>query len=220
MKHVRLELDAKGYESEIHPMFDVLMNAPFVERATALQWNWTGETLGILHFVVGDIDAFDAAAADIDEVIDYELESAGTDAFYAYIYDEMTPTSRAMFEPASYDGLVVVPPVVYDENGTVSMSAFGPADVLQAAIDAQPDFVGAEVRAISGLTGVPQVTRSELSDRQQAALSAGLELGYYAVPREASQADVADALGCAPSTAAEHLRKGESKLIRSVLQTA
>src|SRR6056297_2062054 len=101
MKHVRLELTAGGREAEIHPMFDVLMNAPFVKRATALQWNWTGETLGILHYVVGDVDAYDAAAADIDEVIDYELEPAGDDAFYAYIFDEMTPASRAMFEPVS-----------------------------------------------------------------------------------------------------------------------
>jgi len=218
MKHVRLELDAGGHESEIHPMFDVLMNAPFVERATALQWNWAGGTLGILHYIVGDIDAYDAAAADMDEVIDYELEPAGDDAFYAYIFDEMTPISRAMFEPTSYRGLVVVPPIVYHEDGTVSMSAFGPSAVIQRAIDAVPDPVEATVRSVGGLTGLPQVTESYLSERQQAALETGLELGYYAVPREASQEDVAAALDCAPSTAAEHLRKGEQKVIRSVLR--
>jgi predicted DNA binding protein len=217
MKHVRLELSAGGREADIHPMFDVLMNAPFVERATALQWNWAGETLGILHYVVGDIDAYDAAAADIEEVIDYELEPAGDDAFYAYVFDELTPTSRAMFEPVSYRGLVVVPPIVYHEDGRVSMSAFGPAAVIQRAIEAVPDPMDATVRAVGGLTGLPQVTESYLSERQQAALEAALELGYYAIPREADQKDVAAALSCAPSTAAEHLRKGERKVIRSVI---
>jgi len=217
MKHVRLGLDAGGREAEIHPMYDVLMNAPFVERATALQWNWAGETLGILHYIVGDIDAYDAAASDIDAVIDYELEPAGDDAFYAYIFDELTPTSRAMFEPASYRGLVVVPPIVYHADGRVSMSAFGPADVIQRAIEAVPDPLEATVQSVGGLTGLPQVTESYLSERQQAALEAGLELGYYAIPREADQEDVAAALACAPSTAAEHLRKGERKVIQSVI---
>jgi len=218
MKHVRLELDAGGRESEIHPMFDVLMNAPYVERATALQWNWAGETLGILHYIVGDIDAYDAAASDIPEVIDYELEPAGDDAFYAYIFDEMTTTSRAMFEPTSYRGLVVVPPILYHEDGRVSMSAFGPAEVIQRAIEQLPEPVEATVQSVGGLTGLPQVTESYLSERQQAALEAGLELGYYAVPRAADQEDVAAALDCAPSTAAEHLRKGERKVVRSVLR--
>jgi len=196
----------------------VLMNAPYVERATALQWNWAGETLGILHYIVGDIDAYDAAASDIHEVIDYELEPAGDDAFYAYIFDEMTPTSRAMFEPVGYRGLVVVPPILYHEDGSVSMSAFGPADVIQRAIEQLPEPVEATVQSVGGLTGLPQVTESYLSERQQAALEAGLELGYYAVPRAADQEDVAAALDCAPSTAAEHLRKGERKVVRSVLR--
>jgi len=218
MKHVRLELDAGGRESEIHPMYDVLMNAPFVERATALQWNWAGETLGILHYIVGDIDAYEAAAADIDEVIDYELEPAGDDAFYAYVFDELTPASRAMFEPVSYRGLVVVPPIVYHDDGRASISAFGPVDVIQRAIEAVPDPLEATVRSVGGLTGVPGATESYLSERQQEALEAGLELGYYAIPREADQGDVAAALSCAPSTAAEHLRKGEQKVVRSVLR--
>jgi len=217
MKHVRLELTANGRESEIHPMYDVLANAPFVERATALQWNWAGDTLGILHYIVGDIGAYEAAATDTGEVIEYELESAGDDAFYAYVFDELTPASRAMFEPASYSGLVVVPPMVYHENGDVSISAFGPAEVIQRAIEQMPDPIEITVRSVSGLTGLPQVTESYLSDRQQAALTAGLELGYYDVPREASQEDVAAALSCAPSTAAEHLRKAEAKLVRATV---
>jgi len=122
-----------------------------------------------------------------------------------------------MFEPVSYRGLVVVPPIVSHEDGRVSMSAFGPADVIQRAIDAVPDPVEATVQAVGGLTGLPQATESYLSERQQAALEAALELGCYAVPREADQEAVAAALSCAPSTAAEHLRKGERKAIRSVL---
>jgi len=217
MKHVELELTAHGREGDIHPMFDVLTNGACVERASALQWNWSGDTLGILHYIVGDIDGFERRVTDIDEVIEYELEPAGQDAFYAYLFDEMTPVSRTMFEPAGYGGLVVVPPMVYHEDGTVSVSAFGPSDVIQRAIEQQPDPISITVRSVGGLTGLPQVTESYLSDRQQEALAVGLELGYYEVPQTASQADVAAELGCAPSTAAEHLQKAETKVVRSVI---
>ena len=45
MKHVRVRITAGGREAEIHPMYDLWVNAPFVERATALQWNFTGDAL-------------------------------------------------------------------------------------------------------------------------------------------------------------------------------
>jgi len=218
MNHVRLEMCAHGRESEIHPMYDVLANGSAVERATALQWNWTGETLGFLHHIVGDIDAFEATISDIDEVIDYRLEPAGADTFYAYLFDETTPALKQLFEPVTYGGLIVVPPMEYHESGHVSMSAFGPAAVIQTAIENVPDPIDIEVQSVSGLTGLPQLTKSYLSERQQEALTVGLELGYYAVPREASQEDVAAELGCAPSTAAEHLQKAETKVVRSVLE--
>mgnify|MGYP002276742734 CR=1 FL=1 len=59
---------------------------------------------------------------------------------------------------------------------------------------------------------------ARLTDRQREAVEAGLDLGYYDVPRTTDHEAVADALGCAPSTAAEHLRKAESKLLRAVVR--
>jgi predicted DNA binding protein len=58
---------------------------------------------------------------------------------------------------------------------------------------------------------------SLLTDRQREAVEAANDLGYYEIPREASQEDVAERIGCAASTAAEHLRKAETKLLRSIL---
>jgi predicted DNA binding protein len=41
------------------------------------------------------------------------------------------------------------------------------------------------------------------------------EMGYYAVPRETARDDIAERLGCVPSTASEHLRKAERELVRT-----
>jgi predicted DNA binding protein len=217
MKHVRVVVTAGGREAEVHPMYDVLTNAPFVERATALQWTVTDGALGILHYVEGDVDAFDAAVAGAAPVVDYTLEPVEAGAFYAYVLDETTDAVRGLFEAFASDGLLVVPPIVYGADGRVTLSLFGPDEAVRAAVEAVDPPVEATVEAVGGLTGVPAVAGARLSDRQRAAVEAGLELGYYDVPREASGADVAEALDCSPSTAAEHLRKAEAAVVRAVV---
>ena len=215
MNHVRLRLTASGREGEIHPMYDVLANAPFVDRATALQWNFVGDELGILHYIEGDIDAFEAAIADIDPVLDYELEPAGDREFYAYIHDAV-PGPFEEFTPTT-GSLVIVPPIRYREDGTVSLSLFGPSEQIRPFVESFSGPVTVEIDEVSGLGALTTAAETLLSERQREAAEAALELGYYEIPRTASHEDVADAIGCAPSTAAEHLRKAESKLLRSVL---
>lgn len=220
MKHVRVVVSAHGHEAAVHPMFDLLSTASFVERATALQWNVSDDALGILHHVEGDVDAFAAALDSVDQVVDYDLEPVGKEAFYAYIIDTLTDTSLAVFEAFARAGVVVVPPIVYHGDGRTTLSVFGPAEALREtvdAIEAAGPPVSVDVEGVGSLTGVVSTPGTRLSDRQREAAEAALDLGYYEVPRTASQADVAAALDCAPSTAAEHLRKAEAKVMRSAI---
>ena len=217
MKHVRVRITANGREAEIHPMYDVWANAPFIERATALQWNFTGDALGILHYAVGDADSFEAAVAAIPEVVGYDLVRAGEDAFYAYIRDEATDALGDLFDPITHGGLIVVPPILYHEDGTVSFSLFGPGAEIQTALGRVPEPVNVSIEEVGGLHGTLAAPETSLTGRQREAIEAAIELGYYEIPREAGHTDVASALECAPSTAAEHLRKAESKLVTSVI---
>jgi predicted DNA binding protein len=63
----------------------------------------------------------------------------------------------------------------------------------------------------------PGILESLLSERQREAIAVAVDRGYYEIPRQMSHEDVAAAVDCAPSTAAEHLRKAESKLLQSVV---
>ncbi|MFB6143307.1 MAG: helix-turn-helix domain-containing protein [Halorientalis sp.] len=218
MRHVRVRASAGGREAEVHPMFDILTNEPFVDRATALQWNVTDGELGILHYVEGDVATFESAVADVPQVIDHTVEPAGEGACYAYIHDELTGPARDLWTAVTDSGVVVVPPIVYHEDGTVTLSAFGPAAVIQGTIEAIEPPVEVTVEEVGGLAGIGPAAESRLSDRQRAALEAALEVGYYEIPREAGHEAVAAAIDCAPSTAAEHLRKAEARLVRSVLR--
>jgi hypothetical protein len=56
-----------------------------------------------------------------------------------------------------------------------------------------------------------------LTDKQAAALAAAIEIGYFDTPRRASSEDLAAKLGVSPSTAVEHLRKAEKKVLENYL---
>lgn len=62
-----------------------------------------------------------------------------------------------------------------------------------------------------------QGAESILSERQAEVVTLALENGYYEWPREADAETLADHLGIAHSTFLEHLRKAESRLLRSAL---
>lgn len=143
MKHVRLRITADGREAEIHPMYDLLANAPFVEYATAMQWNFIGDELDMLHFVEGDRTAFEDQLENIPEVVGYETETAGAEAFYTFVRAETTPAIRQLWDVTLERALVSLPPVEYNPNGTVTFSMFGPSEMIQAAIDTVPEPVAA-----------------------------------------------------------------------------
>jgi hypothetical protein len=216
MKHLRARITAGGREDEIHPMYGVMTGAPFVERATALQWNYTGEALGILHYVVGDPNALEAAMREIPEVVGYDIERVDEQSCYVYVRDATTDSLRELFGPIASGGLVIVPPIEYDPDGTVVFSIFGPDTEIQAAMEAVPDLIDVSVEAVGGLAHTVAAVEAQLTERQREAVETAIALGYYDVPRTASQEDVATELDCAPSTAAEHLRKTESRVLRAL----
>lgn len=56
---------------------------------------------------------------------------------------------------------------------------------------------------------------ADLTEKQAAVLKAAMEMGYFDSPRVASIKDVAARVGVSPSTAVEHLRKAEKKVLES-----
>lgn len=215
MKHVRVRITTHGRAGNIHPMYGVMTEAPFVERATAEQWNYTGDALGILHYVVGDADALESAMQEIPEVVGYDIERIDERSCYVYVRDATTDSLQEMFSPIVSGGLIVVPPIEYEPDGTVVFSMFGPDDEVQEAIEAVSVPVDMTIEAVGGLAGTTAVIESHLTDRQRDVVETAVELGYYDIPRSASQEDIAAELECAPSTIAEHLRKSEARILRT-----
>lgn len=58
-----------------------------------------------------------------------------------------------------------------------------------------------------------------LTAKQQEALSAALEAGYFAVPRDATLSDLAADLGISPQALSKRIRRGHEAMCRQVLTT-
>ena len=125
------------------------------------------------------------------------------------------PFAATVFEAFTRPGLVIELPVVY-RDGSVHATLLGEPGAIPGVLDAFPDAAAVEVREVGAVAAGDQATA--LSDRQREAVLAGLELGYYDVPRGATHEDVADRLGVSPSTASEHLQKAEAKLVRAAME--
>ena len=108
-------------------------------------------------------------------------------------------------------------PVVYRADGTIEVAVVGPNDVVQATIEALPATTGADVVALGSYEAHRLETGRSLTERQFEAVEAALACGHYAEPREGTVEDVADRLDCATSTAAEHLRRAESTVMRQLV---
>ena len=213
MQHLRLTFYAD--EVEVHPVHTILAERDYVDSARMVNWNAARETLTHTFEVAGDRENFAAELAETPEVLEYDLAPIDDARFYAYVRAETTEVQRALFGAYDRDSLVVTSGLEHTDDGGVTFGVAGRTDAIQAAIDAAPEGVRIEVEQVGG--GVRATTPEQaLSERQREAVAVAVAVGYYDVPRTATQEVVAEELGCAPSTAAEHLRKAESKLLRAL----
>ncbi|RQH02473.1 helix-turn-helix domain-containing protein [Natrarchaeobius oligotrophus] len=65
---------------------------------------------------------------------------------------------------------------------------------------------------------VPRVAGVDLTDRQETALVAAFEGGYYDIPRRTRTADLADEIGVDRRTFEYHLRRAENRLVARFLE--
>lgn len=223
MRYVRL---SGALPPEIAPeVFRVLADSDHVVEARLLDWNLgDSESVTALYAIDGDCEAAREALLAAPEAVAASAsvsdgragDGAGSGCLLIRLDRTTTPLMEQVFTLLSTPGLVVLKPVVY-RDGEVDARLVGEDDVLQAVVDRLPESVDREIRRIgpSGSLPVPETAARSLSDRQREAVEAALELGYYDHPRRGTHEDVAELLGCAPSTASEHLQKAEAKLVRT-----
>ena len=163
-------------------------------------------------------EPYATALRDTDGVADFELDRRG-DVLYLYVLETRSPFDARLATTFSRLRLVVVPPVDFVADRTIRLTVVGSADAVASAVGALPEGVDREVRRVGGFDGtiVDPSPSAGLTARQREAIEAAVAVGYYGATREGGVDDVADRLGCATGTAAEHLRKAEARVMRAVV---
>jgi predicted DNA binding protein len=211
MQYVDLVIDLPA--SMQHPMERFLREEEAVRREELVTWNVTADGVEYALFLVeGDLAPYRDRIDDVDSVVDYSLDPVDDGRFFAYVCEETREADEALRETFARRNLVVVPPIIYDVEG-MHLTVVGESADLTGMVDGVPERVEVTIEGVGDYDrrhGTPVVA---LTDRQLEAVEAAVDLGYYAVPREAPLAAVAESLDCAPSTASTLLRKAERAVL-------
>jgi predicted DNA binding protein len=214
-----LQVTLAGEAATLHPLVPTLTDPELFRDATMVDWAPSREPprVTVLLYLDGDLAAFERVLAATDLVREFDVTSFGDGRGYAYVSADPHPTEWELFRIAASPGLVTASPIRYRRDGSISARIVGPTARLRAAVAATPDGVEATVERVGEYDiGRPPIPPS-LPPRQREALATAFDAGYYEVPREAPRDEVAELLGCAPSTASEHLRKAERRLVATFL---
>lgn len=210
----RLRVTIRPEESDLPLTFEAVTGADDrFARVDVVNWNVTTAPAAFLLRVRGDLDRFASVLERDGGVDEYELLPVTERESYCFLTGTGTTDARALWENFKRGSLMTVPPAEWNADGSYTFTVVGTDADVQAAVDRVPDDARVDVEAVGGRRVSRDGLVDRLTDRQRRAADVATRAGYYAVPREATSEDVAEELGCAPSTAAEHLRKAEARIM-------
>ena len=216
MKYLKLSISPTA--RAIHPIDRVLAGHGAVNREALLHVGARADgTTVLLYRVTGNGDAFDDALAEQPEVFDHDVVDLGGNGYHAFVQAEATDGGATLLDIAHEHTLIIDTPLEFTEEG-LRATLVGTHENLRVALGDIPN--GMDVSVDSAGTYVPgsEDLLSPLTDRQLEVFETAVEEGYYDVPRKATHKDIAENLGCAPSTVDEHLRKAESRVVTGLIQ--
>ncbi len=206
-------------DAMLHPMAAFVRHEECVRYEELLTWTVRPEE-GVeyeLFYVEADLEPYREAVEEVESIVEYELTPIDEGSAHVWVCEETRPEVRSWRRAFEDRRLVVVPPVRFDRDAAMGMTVVGSGEDIRELLDAVPDAVEVTVEEVGTYDRRGGTTVGALTDRQLEALRTAVELGYYEVPRRATLADVADALGCAESSASVLVRRAEGSVLSRVV---
>lgn len=215
MRFLRLTLHHS--DTTIEPMHKLMKETDQVSERKMLHGNITDDDVDTFMFYIeGDHSAYESRLNREPNVIDYDITSVDDGSFYVYVRVRTAERERRLIAAFTRPSLVLIPPIEYRDDGSVHYTIVGSSEDLHAAVDAVPSNIQVTIEQVGDYDQNRSAPTSMLTERQCEALQLGIEVGYYDVPRTGTVTDIAQEMGCAPGTAAEHLQKAESAVVTSL----
>jgi len=216
MRYLQLQIH---FPSEArHPMHQFLVEQDSIRRAYLRHWNFSNpEYVTTLLHIVGDIEEgkeeYLAALDTAESIQEYDVTPVDNRSFYVYIRENAQKFASRLRALLTDTELLIVPPIEYGNDGEMLFEVVGDQNSLQGLVTNLPDHLSVSVNRLGEYDAYRESQASALTDRQKEVLDIARERGYYEIPRQTSVREIADEVGCSKSTAADHLRKAEARLV-------
>lgn len=197
---------------------DALMNLEGIEREalTNLEWHSDGTYTMIYRLSGTATDELSDLFDQHEDVIEYDILSHSERRIYAFVRTTEREGLSELLSIVEHHGLLLDTPFRFSSEGIRVTVAGSDAD-LQQAFAKGTDKISIDVESTGTYTPEEPEYLDRMTDRQYEALLTAYELGYYEPDQSVSFEEVAQALGCAPSTANELLRRAEAALVSGVI---
>ncbi|MFB6082914.1 MAG: helix-turn-helix domain-containing protein [Halorientalis sp.] len=215
MREFNIVLRAEG--GTYNPLDEAIVEHPELSREAALHFDLMSDgTSVLLYHITGDADELERLLAEEESALSYDVFDVEDDGVRAHVRFASNTVLSAMIQLMDEYDLIVDPPVDIDDEGGLHMSVAGEFGKIREAARMRPGDIEIELQEDdSGPVDRVDVT-ALLTERQLEVLEVALEKGYYEIPRQATNEDIAAELDCSTSTVGEHLRKIESRIISQV----
>lgn len=204
----------------IHPIDRILVETPGITREALVHVNALGNGTGVmLYRLRGDPEALEANLDGHSAVISSAPVAVDDETFHFYMHVKPGQPAGQLMAVAQKYALMIVPPLPFTDDDTgLRITVVGTHEMLRQALEEFPDEIRVSIEQVGEYSPDGRNVLSLLTDRQLEVFETAVEKGYYDIPRRATHKDIADGLGCAPSTVDEHLRKAESRVLTSLVQ--
>jgi len=205
----------------IHPIDAELALLTEVERDALLHIDAFGDGSGVLLYrLVGEKETVVETIVDHDFLVSYDvLDVDAEDTFHLYLHVLPGEPAGTLMALTYEYALIIDTPIEFMDRGGILATIVGTHDMLREALKAIPDAINVSIQQVGEYSPGTRDMLSMLTERQREVFETAVNMGYYDIPREVNQVDLAEELGCAPSTVDEHLRKAESKMLSALLRT-
>ncbi|MDJ1430738.1 helix-turn-helix domain-containing protein [Halostagnicola sp. A-GB9-2] len=214
-----LEVSLQRPPNERHPMHQLIVEHEDYDASRLLyQHQYAADENAVLFHVDGPRSPYEEALEDVPSTLEFEIAPCQEDTFYLYARGAVTKSGRIFIDAVSQPGLIAVPPVEYQSDGTIRLTTIGPSDAIQAAVENISDLMTVDVVSIGEFRAGRIDSRAALTQRQFEAVSAAVDCGYYRMPREGSLEEIAARLECSSGTAGELLRRAERTVMTRLVE--
>ena len=205
-------------DGTIHPVDSAIADYLGVTREALMHINALGDGTGVLLYrLSGDPEGLIEELEGHPDLLAYDLLDVQEDTFHLYVHVMPGEPGGSLMELAHKYALIIQTPIEFTDRGGLSTTVVGTHEMLRQAMEELPGGLQFSIQQVGQYSPDNRDLLSMLTDRQKEVFRTAVELGYYEIPRRATHEDIAERLGCAPSTVDEHLRKAESRVLSTLV---